>query len=532
MGLAKPRTLFFARIGVTHIIAGLAFTTFAPQSQVQADIAENQALVVFNSQAAEATALKDAYLAAHPGIPAENVVDLNSDVLVANPADLTYAQFTAEIRDPVRDYLLIPGSPEPQEIVTIVLIRPMPHRIRDGDRPMAGDNPNAAADEFNTGDAGFSSIDAELVLLWHDLDAGEDAGIMDSLSDNLIDNPYHQRSDPIDACADCARDNIQVAKTFDNMGNRLWIVAGDGETMLTPGDMYLVCRIDGTTLADATASIERARNLRINRKAVICFFDEYNVNGGANDLDDDFIFANDPLLAGNDYEEARAALLAAGWMVRYDGGFDFVDCTEETRSIIGFASYGENHDINNQGENPPGAATYIDCYAFPPGAMFNTLESDNGRALNGLGSQFNLEQLADFITAGGTFAVGNVFEPFTLTVADNEFLFVNLLVNGLTWGEAAYTSLPGLSWQQIVVGDPLAKPIILNDLGLPQGDLDGDGEVTGLDIQPFLQIVLTGFDDYYTAHPTLDPVVRADFTGDFQVTLDDLPGFLAALLAP
>ena len=40
---------------------------------------------------------------------------------------------------------------------------------------------------------------------------------------------------------------------------------------------------------------------------------------------------------------------------------------------------------------------------------------------------------------------------------DNEYLLFNFLVNRLTWAEAAWSSIPALSWQHVVLGDPLAR---------------------------------------------------------------------------
>lgn len=509
------------------VLALLMFGWQAP-TMVRAGILPEQVLVVYNSAAAEGTTLKDAYLAAHPGIPIENVVDLNRASIVS--ANISYTSFKSFIRDPIRNHMLSPSGPAPEDIVAIVLIRPIPHRLQDTDVPLVGDNPSAAGNEISAGDATFASVDAELVLLWQDLDAGEAGGQMDSHADNLIDNPYHTSATPIDLFS---RANITAAKTFMNRGNVAWIPNGAGASLLTPGDMYLVCRIDGTTLADATAIIDRARDLRINQALVKVLLDEFDTSTNQ-DLDDDRLFSvNCPFLAGDDYEETTAILLGAGWDVRYDNTFNFVDSTEETAPIIAYGSYGENHDaISSLGADPPGVGTYIDNFNFPPGAVFSTFESDNGRALNGLGSVFNLEQLADFITAGGTFAVGNVWEPFTFSIADNEFLFVNFLENGMTWGEAAYTSLPGLSWQQIVVGDPLATATILFDPGLPKGDLNGDGAADGLDISVFVDLILNGTGNYHINYPALDPIARGDFTSDYLVDLADLPGFLQVLLGP
>jgi hypothetical protein len=490
---------------------------------------ESQVIVVYNSAAAEATALKDAYLAAHPGIGAAQVLDLSSKVLVDNPADLTYADFKQEVRDPVRAFLAGGVGFSPQSIVCIVLIRPMPHRIQDSDQPTAGDFPSPSANNFNSGDATFASVDAELVLLWQDLDNGEAGGTMDSHTDNTIDNPYHTRTEGIVGCADCDRSNITTAKTFTPRLNLVWELGGIGATLLTPGDMYLVCRIDGTTLADAEAVIDRAQDVRLNQATTICVLDEFDVDGGADDLDDDQLFLlNDPFIAGNDFEEATAALEGAGWTVRYDGTTDFIEGFEETRPIAAYASYGENHSQN--GQNPQGSGIYIEGFLFPRGAMFNTAESYNGRALNGLETLLGQEQIADFITAGGTFGVGYVWEPFTITLFDNEFLFVNFLVNDLTFAEAAYSAMPALSWQHVVVGDPLAKASIVNDPGLPPGDLNGDGFANGLDLPWFIDLLRNGPANYHAAFPALDPIARADFNGDQSVSLDDLDAFVAALL--
>lgn len=517
MGRISKRLPVFA-------ITGAIFSFVA--APARSEILPSQVLVVFNSEATDATVLKDAYLAAHPSIPAANVLDLDRTTLLTS--NLSHAAYKSNIRDPIRNYLLSGTGPGPSDIVAIVLIRPLPHRLQDTDNGPVGDNPSSSGAELSAGDATYGSIDAELALLWQELDTGEAGGTMDSLADNVIDNPYHTSVSPIDAFD---RSNITATKSFMNRQNVAWIPNGTGASLLTPGDLYLVCRIDGTTLADANAIIDRARDLRVNKALVRVVLDEFNTSTNQ-DFDDDRLFTtNDPFRAGDDYEETSTLMSSAGWDVLYDGTFNFIDSTEETMPIIGYASYGENHDaVAGLGEDPPGAATYIDGFNFPPGAIFNTFESYNGRALNGLGTSAGLEQLADFITAGGTFAIGNVWEPFTFSLSDNEFLFVNFLVNGMSWGEAAYSSLPCLSWQQIVVGDPLATAIILDDPGMPKGDLNGDGNVDGLDIGVYVDLVMNGPVNYYAIFPTLDPVARGDFTADYQVTLDDMTDFLATLI--
>jgi hypothetical protein len=485
-------------------------------------------LVVYSSNSTDGTVLKDYYLAAHPGIPAANVLDLNNALL--NAPDISYSNYVTLVRDPIRAYLLLAGPPAPEDIVSICIIRPFPHRVLDTDVSYAGDNPNTSFNETVAGDCTNAALDAELSLLWQNLDAGEAGGPMDSKSDNFIDNPYHKLSSPISAFS---RTDIQTQKTFaTDAGQISWLLGGAGATRLTPGDMYLVCRIDGNSLADAKAEIDRAKNLYVNKAVAKILLDEFDISA-CSEYDNDGLYTNDgsdPYWGGDDYELTRDNLVANGWNVRYDAAFNFIDSTEETNPLIGYASYGGNDLNNGCGQGPPGDATYIEGFHFPPGAIFNTIESYNARGLNGLGTLFSQEQIADFIASGGTFGVGNVWEPFSFSVPDNAFIMTNMLNNGLTFAEAAYTSFPALSWHQIAVGDPLGKMIVINDPATPKGDMNGDGKVDGRDIAWFMDVILNGPSNYRTVFPTLDPIARGDFDGDFTVTAVDTPAFVTAML--
>lgn len=493
-----------------------------------AAITASQVLVVYNSAASGADEVLQAYMAAHPDLPPENIFDLNNTAL--NTGDITWTQFSTLIRRPIRTYLDAPGNPTPNGIISILLLRPFPHRILDTDNGWVCDDVNQIGNELINGDATCASVDAELVLLWQNSDSGEAGGAMDSLLDNMIVNPYHRLNLPIHLYS---RSQIKTQHAFVNLANVAWGTS-TASNRLTPGDMYLVCRIDGNSTDDAVSLVNRSQRLLANKATATILFDEFDVTIG-DELDDDTLFtSNDPFTGGDDYEEATAALTLGGWNVIYDDTFDFITGSELMLPLLGYASYGENHSFGGAGENPPGSGTYIEEFTFDPGAVFNTIESFNGRALNGLPTFFNQEQAADFIGAGGTFAVGNVWEPFSAFVADNEFLLPRLLADSpsarFTWAEAAYASIPALSWSQIVIGDPLAKFEIVNDPALIPGDLDDDGDIDGVDANLFALLLLDGYDDYRTQFPALDPYARGDFSMDFQFDGSDLAGFVDAYL--
>ncbi len=456
------------RWGITFALLSIIGALFP--AEARAAITVSQVLVVYNSQAADATLIKDAFLAAHPGIPAANVFDLN-DASIAGVADLSYADFVSKIRDPIRTYLNLAGDPSAASIISILLIRGIPHRIRDTDNATVGDIPDSSGAEFNAGDYTAASVDSELTLMWQNLGTGESGGVMDSKSDNIIDNPYHQSATSIAASS---RSNITTQRDYSVLSGVAWRLGDSRErNKLTAGDIYLVCRIDGHTAEDAIAMIQRAQSIRINRRYAWVILDEHADSTREYDNMDLFEPPQSAYFyAGNDYEETRDVLQAAGWRVRYDDTATFILAAALPRPVAAYASYGENHI-----SNPPGSGTYLEGFQFARGAIFNTAESYNGRVFNGLTTLFNQEQVADFIALGGTFGIGHVWEPFAFSLSDNEFLFVNFLKNGMTWAEAAWSSIPVLSWMHVVIGDPLATATIVDQ----PADFDADGDVDGAD---------------------------------------------------
>ena len=61
------------------------------------------------------------------------------------------------------------------------------------------------------------------------------------------------------------------------------------------------------------------------------------------------------------------------------------------------------------------------------------------------------------VARGAAATLGNVFEPF-LHFSHHLDAFFHALARGETLGDAAYYALPALSWQAVLIGDPLYKP--------------------------------------------------------------------------
>ena len=63
---------------------------------------------------------------------------------------------------------------------------------------------------------------------------------------------------------------------------------------------------------------------------------------------------------------------------------------------------------------------------------------------------------ADYLHEGATGASGHVFEPYLALTPRPDYLLPAYL-NGRTLAESYYLALRALSWQNIVVGDPLCR---------------------------------------------------------------------------
>ena len=63
---------------------------------------------------------------------------------------------------------------------------------------------------------------------------------------------------------------------------------------------------------------------------------------------------------------------------------------------------------------------------------------------------------ADYIHEGATGASGHVYEPFLGFTPRPDYLFP-AYYSGRNLAESFYLSIPALSWQNIVIGDPLCS---------------------------------------------------------------------------
>ncbi len=507
------------------VLAACALLGCALATPALAQLRESQVLVIYDSRIPDSLALAEFYAGSarvpggvgsiagvHPRVRVLDISTRSNTVNTAIPAgvfpqqaNIDYATFKSAFRDPLRAYLAQQNLST--RIRCILLTKGIPHRVQNisNTPPLAtniGDDPAGLNNAFNAGISGnftYCSMDSELSLLQQPLDAGEAGAQADSRADGMIANPFFRSPYGINAYT---TRNILTTKLFGAPGGGFagffWLnSAGTAPTNLTSGDIYLVCRVDGNTLADAQQIITRAQNVAFPMATARLLFDSdgSTIDGSGNPL---------PLDVGPDYALSRTLLLADGRFPtaniisdtagNFTGFFigpnlSYPSATNGpplllTNPLLLLASFGSNHSgVNGNGSNA--GTTYAQSFNYLPGAVFNTIESYNGRSFGGIGGNpfVPQQQAADALAGPGgcTFAIGNAWEPFALSVADNEQLCRNFLLGNMTWAEAAYTALPALSWQQVVIGDPLARP------RRDREDVNASGRVTIDDLYAWQQ---------------------------------------------
>jgi len=210
-------------------------------------------------------------------------------------------------------------------------------------------------------------------------------------------------------------------------------------------DIYLVTRLDGYTLEDALALIDRAAEATSDGRFI---FDKRQA------FED---------LMPNRWLAAAAARMKAqglGDRVLLDETAKVV--TGESQ-VLGYYSWGSSDDsirVRSFG------------LTFVPGALAGMFVSTDGRTFKeppeswqpgGSGHRDSLfagsaeSLMGDLIRAGATGVSGNVDEPYLDAAIRPDILFP-AYARGRNLAEAYYAAMPYLSWQTIVVGDPLCAP--------------------------------------------------------------------------
>ena len=195
--------------------------------------------------------------------------------------------------------------------------------------------------------------------------------------------------------------------------------------------IYLVTRLEGYTVADAKALVDRA--LAAKKEKGPFFFDM-----AGNRKDGDYGQMNQSLKLASDALEFR------DFKTILDSEAAFVAPKEP---VAGYASWGSNdaaykREIYNRVKFKPGAI----CETFVSTSAFTFSKREHWQSL-----------IADLVEQGVTGVKGYVSEPYTFALARPQILFERY-VSGFNLAESFYMASPVIKWKDVVIGDPLCSP--------------------------------------------------------------------------
>jgi uncharacterized protein (TIGR03790 family) len=209
--------------------------------------------------------------------------------------------------------------------------------------------------------------------------------------------------------------------------------------------MYLVTRLDGYDANGVKAMIDRGLAPGKNGRFVLDLREKDETMGNAW------------------LREAAARLRAVGVqpeqvLLETSGKF-----LTGQQKVLGYASWGANDPANqsrflqHQWENGAILVEFVSTNARtferPPAAWNIASWKEKNKYF--AGSPQSL--IADYLEEGATGAAGAVAEPFLDAVPWPHMLFP-AYASGLNLAESYYAAMPFLSWQMVVVGDPLVAP--------------------------------------------------------------------------
>ena len=373
------------RTVVTALAVSAALLLSLPAVAQTAD----NVLVVVNQSSADSVRIGERYASVR-NVPPEQVIRL-----AIEPAEeIDFQAFDRQIQIPIGQWLRRHDAQD--RIHYIVLTKGVPLRIRG-----------------SSGRTGtVASVDSELALLYRRM-TGADSTLV-----GPTPNPYY-----------LGEAAVAQAKAFSH------------ETQ----DIYLVTRLDGFTVDDVLALIDRGLQ---------------PVAGGRILLDQKASIED---LPGNQWlRQAADWMTANGFGERVE-----LETTSQVvtgkKEVLGYYSWGSN--------DPAVTARHPDL-AFVPGALAASFVSTDARTFHEPAagwrtgswndrSKFHAgspESLTgDIIRAGVTGVAGHVAEPYLDSAIRPQVLFPAYL-SGFNLAEAFYLAMPALSWQTVVIGDPLCRP--------------------------------------------------------------------------
>jgi len=207
--------------------------------------------------------------------------------------------------------------------------------------------------------------------------------------------------------------------------------------------IYLVTRLDGMTLADAKALVDRSLKARPQKGLFLL------------DVNPDWDRHRTYKPTNDAMRRAARQLQSKGYKTKLDDTKNFVIRT----GLMGYYSWGKN-----DARYTPEAFSKL---RFLPGAIADMADSSSAHTLT---SERTLTgrraYIADLVAQGVTGVKGYVQEPYLSAVAVADILF-DRYTSGFNLAESFYAASRFIHWRGLILGDPLCAPYDKQDKSCP-----------------------------------------------------------------
>jgi uncharacterized protein (TIGR03790 family) len=409
------------------LLAAALLTLSSPFSAPShAAVTSENVLVVYNQDSPESVEVANYYAQVHPGVQLLGLTGVTTN------EEVTADYYLSTIRPQIVNSGKLTSS-----ISTIVTTKGLPLRIN-----VTESNPGTYVDPFGVARTAswwrpYSSLESELTRI-------DEVSTWQQMGDQTYFSTTGKPNTPIPVT-----NPYYGATTAFNYSN--YYISGYGGVRLT-------ARLDGFTTTDVKSAIDRAQRAFLLPGSTAQYI----------------VMDDDPNSTGSDrMTNLKSVLDARSYPYLYEN--TDTATTTAAKPVIGYVSHGTND--GSGGLNSGYIANQLN-FTLANGAVFQTHESYNAYSFVSGGNVSGQGLVAEWLAKGGTAGVGNVQEPYSgASYEANEDQMFNMLLNGFTWAEAAWSSIKQLSYVNTVVGDPLMTWKVLI-----AGDANMDGKVGSADL--------------------------------------------------
>lgn len=196
--------------------------------------------------------------------------------------------------------------------------------------------------------------------------------------------------------------------------------------------IYLVTRLDGYTVSDAKALVDRSLAAKPVKGTFLIDSTPQRNEGGYGAMS----------LA---MSQARDEITLKGYVCFFDSDYGFIG---DLKNVMGYFSWGSNDAKYTRKK-------YM-SNQFRPGAIAETAVSTSARTLKRV-NDGGQSLITDLVEAGVTGVKGYTAEPTLAAIADPRILFSRYL-SGYNLAETYYMASRWICFRDLILGDPLCAP--------------------------------------------------------------------------